>query len=131
MNAETKYAAGYPIKLVRERIGERLGGVGTITYEPVPDGETHTALLRAKLIEEAVEYLLDPTVGELADVLEVVWALSERCHGGTSSVERAAMSKYRERGGFINGVVMVAHHEADGRELLPATAETGLEQPYA
>jgi predicted house-cleaning noncanonical NTP pyrophosphatase (MazG superfamily) len=71
-----KYARGYPIKLVQDHIGERLGGNGTITYEPCPDAETHVALLRRKLLEEAAEYLARPSVGELADVLEVVWSLA-------------------------------------------------------
>lgn len=127
MNPETQYADGYPIKLVRDSIGARLGGEGTITYEPVGDQETHIALLRRKLIEEAAEYLLDPSVSELADVLEVVWALSYVCHDGASAVEVEAMRKARERGSFIDGVVMVAHHAADGRDLLPLPAEAGGE----
>jgi predicted house-cleaning noncanonical NTP pyrophosphatase (MazG superfamily) len=108
-----KYANGYPIKLVRDAIGERLGGEGTITYEPINDEATHIALLRRKLIEEAVEYLTDPSVGELADVLEVVWSLAVvDLRAPFEVVEQRAKTKRIERGGFKRGVAMVGHHEA-------------------
>lgn len=123
MNEATRYADGYPIKLVRDNIGERLGGEGTITYEPALDEETHIALLRRKLIEEAVEYLANPCVGELADVLEVVWSLARvDLRAPFAAVSERAKTKRIERGGFDRGMVMVGHHEADGRDLLPAAA---------
>jgi predicted house-cleaning noncanonical NTP pyrophosphatase (MazG superfamily) len=117
--AANHYANGYPIKLVRDHIGERLGGDGTLTYE-LADEQAHVALLRRKLIEEAIEYLTDPSVGELADVLEAVWSLAAvDLRAPFEVIEQRAKSKRIERGAFKRGVVMVAHHEADGRELLP------------
>ncbi len=46
--ADDKYANGYPIKLVRDHIGERLGGDGTLTYERAGDEAEHIAALRKK-----------------------------------------------------------------------------------
>lgn len=121
--ASDRYAAGYPIKLVRDHIGERLGNDGTITYEPIGDEATHVALLRRKLVEEAVEYLVDPSVGELADVLEAVWSLAAvDLRAPFEVIEARAKSKRVERGGFKRGMVMVGHHAADGRDLLPRKA---------
>lgn len=124
MNPDDKYADGYPVKLVRDYIGERLGGEGTITYEPIHDEAAHVALLRRKLVEEAIEYLMDPSVGELADVLEVVWSLAAvDLRAPFEVVSQHAKTKRVERGSFKRGTVMVAHHEADGRDLLPIAGE--------
>jgi predicted house-cleaning noncanonical NTP pyrophosphatase (MazG superfamily) len=118
-----KYANGYPVKLVRDYIGERLGGDGTITYELVADRAEHVALLRRKLVEEAVEYLTSPTADELADVFEVVAALAiVDLRITLGELTALANRKTMERGSFEDGVVMVAHHEADGRDLLPKDA---------
>jgi predicted house-cleaning noncanonical NTP pyrophosphatase (MazG superfamily) len=123
MNVETRYANGYPIKLVRDHIGERLGGEGTITYEPV-DEATHVKGLRKKLVEEALEYAMDPSIGELADVLEAVWSLAAvDLRAPFEVIEQRAKTKRIERGGFKRGMFMVGHHEADGRELLPPDTE--------
>jgi len=118
--ASNRYATGYPIKLVRDDIGARLGGDGTITYEPISDREEHVRLMRKKLVEEAAEYLTNPSVGELADVYAVLRALAIVDLGTTpEEVGRVALEKHNERGGFERGMLMVGHHEADGRELLP------------
>jgi predicted house-cleaning noncanonical NTP pyrophosphatase (MazG superfamily) len=120
--SEDRYANGYPIKLVRDHIGERLGGDGTLTYEQIADEAEHVALLRRKLIEEAAEYLTNPTVNELADVLEVVWSLAAvDLRAPFEAVEARAKHKRTERGGFKRGMMMIGHHEADGRDLLPRT----------
>jgi predicted house-cleaning noncanonical NTP pyrophosphatase (MazG superfamily) len=125
-DASGKFAGGYPIKLVRDHIGHRLGGDGTITYEPIGDRDMHVALLRRKLVEEAAEYLADPTLAELADVMAVVWALARVDLGvAPFDVERAMNAKTWERGGFDQGMVMVGHHAADGRELLPREVPDG------
>ncbi len=118
MAPDDNYAHGYPIKLVRDHIGERLGGGGTLTYRPVESRAEHVDLLRKKLIEEVAEYLLAPSIDELADVFEAVIALGRREFPG-GDIFAVAHAKRHERGGFQQGVVMVGHHEADGRELLP------------
>lgn len=106
---------GYPVKLVRDRIDQVLGGEGTVTYEVFRDRDQHVALLRRKLVEEAAEYLADPTLEELADVLEVVWSLARvDLDCPWTSVADRFMAKRTERGGLDGGVIMVAHHPADG-----------------
>lgn len=119
MPAENQYADGYPIKLVRDDIGRRLGGSGSITYEPLTDRAEHIKRLRSKLAEEAIEYLLNPSVSELADVLGAARALAEvDLEVPWSDVEAADAQKCSERGGFRAGMVMVSHHHADGQDLL-------------
>lgn len=100
------------IKLVRDRIPEyliRRGGENDlrITYDPFISDDQHRELLRRKLIEEATEYLLDPCVGELADVLEVCHALAVvDLNVEQKTVERVRLEKKAERGGFTQGLGM-------------------------
>ena len=103
------------VKLVRDRIGEFVGD-STVTYAPIEDRDEAIAALRLKLVEEAVEYLRDPCIGELADVLAVVHALSLldiRC--GWMAVEAEADAKAAERGGFLNLVGMYVQTTAPER----------------
>lgn len=93
------------VKIVRTRIAKFLA-TSHVVYEPTTP-EQHVAGLRAKLVEEAVEYLLDPSIDELADVLEVVRSLAIvdlRC--GIWAVEEKRGDKWEERGGFEEGVAM-------------------------
>jgi hypothetical protein len=52
-------------------------------------------------------------------VLEVVWSLARvDLRAPFEVVSKRAKTKRIERGGFDRGMVMVGHHEADGRDLL-------------
>lgn len=92
----------WEVKLVRDRIP--LPGECTIKVE----GEVYEALLRLKLLEEAVEYALTGDPEELADVLEVVRALAE-LHGlELDDIERLAGEKRRRLGSFRGGRVLLS-----------------------
>lgn len=100
------------IKVVRDKIDSYLHGDGgldshtRITYSKI-NNEDLAEALRKKLIEEAAEYLLDPCVHELVDVLEVCHALAtidlNMMH---KDVERVRLAKKAERGGFTHGLGM-------------------------
>ncbi len=89
------------VKLVRDSIGQFVGD-STVTYAPIEDPAEAVAALRLKLVEEAVEYLCDPCLGELADVWEVARALAVHDLGlaGMRAIEEEAHGKARERGTF-------------------------------
>ncbi len=100
------------VKLVRDRIPQFVGD-STLSYEPIGDNEQRVKALRAKLIEEAVEYLLNPSVGELADVQEVVEALCVHdLKVGWREIERAQSNKNDERGAFDEGLGMYCYTTA-------------------
>lgn len=89
------------VKLVRDRVAERMPADWTVEIAAIPDRETAVKSLRAKLVEEALEYLLNPEAGELADVLEVVRTLAHYDVGiGMEGVEWYATKKREDRGGF-------------------------------
>lgn len=95
------------IKLIRDDMGRSLADGGRVVYRPIDDSELHVQLLRAKLIEEALEYLRTPEVEELADVLEVVDALTKLDLGvSMEDIVAAAVTKRLERGGFEKGIGM-------------------------
>jgi predicted house-cleaning noncanonical NTP pyrophosphatase (MazG superfamily) len=96
----------YPIKLVRDRVAEVDTSEG-LTYRPVVDHDEHVRRLRAKLVEEVGEYLIDPSVGELADVIEAAESLAT-VDLGVSIVDvwNAIREKHDDRGGFTEGTVM-------------------------
>lgn len=97
------------VKLVRDDVEKFCGGDTVVRYERMSDAEFVEAL-RKKLIEEATEYLLDPSVGELADVAEVVEALMRHDQGIEPSVLREEMKRKRDhKGGFDEKLGMYLH----------------------
>ncbi|CAM4448760.1 nucleoside triphosphate pyrophosphohydrolase [Deinococcus marmoris] len=82
-------------KLVRDRIPELFGGKSHLLN---PDD--FCAALRTKLGEEVAEYLESGEVLELADVLEVVYALAELDGVDRNELEDLRARKAQECGGF-------------------------------
>lgn len=95
------------VKLVRDRVGQFIAGDQGVSYEPVYNGADHQRLLRAKLLEEAVEYLQNPSLGELADVLQAVHDLAVvDLAAEIDALEAERVHKLEERGGFAEGTGM-------------------------
>lgn len=108
------------VKLVRDKVGAFIGGNQSVSYERINDEEEYVRQLRRKLIEEAVEYLDAPCIGELADVLEVVQALScADLQVPWAQVEEEAKAKRKERGGFLGAVGMYVRTNAPTRHERP------------
>lgn len=92
-------------KLVRNRI-PLIAQDGRLVFRKAAP-EEHKPLLRAKLLEEVGEYLIDPSPGELADVLTVVWELAIVEHStDLDGIRAIAMRKAERRGGFSDAQVM-------------------------
>jgi predicted house-cleaning noncanonical NTP pyrophosphatase (MazG superfamily) len=91
-------------KLIRDKIPEIIQskGLQPITY--VADG--YSARLRDKLAEEVEKFIAsDDDPEELADILEVLYALAE--HAGTSrqQLERLRAAKAAEPGAFTGRII--------------------------
>jgi predicted house-cleaning noncanonical NTP pyrophosphatase (MazG superfamily) len=97
-------AEPYFVKLVRDDVARHVPDAA-VTFGAVPRGKLHD-LLKSKLIEEATEYIVAPSLGELADIYEVVEALASQLGHEMWEVRHAAMDKRRDRGGFFDGVGM-------------------------
>lgn len=93
-------------KLVRDRIPEIVEQNGEHAEIHIADHDEYTESLRDKLREEVEEFLRDNDESELADVLEVVRALSAAKGISFEELERIRKSKREERGGFDNRVIL-------------------------
>lgn len=93
-------------KLVRDRIPEIIEASGRKFDTHIATKEEYTKLLEEKLQEEVKEYLEDKNLEELADVLEVVIALSENLGYTEEALIQKRQEKFEERGGFKEGIVL-------------------------
>lgn len=110
------------VKLVRSNVAKYLGGDVQVKYEHIPE-EHYVGELRKKLIEEAVEYALDPCVEELVDVCEVIESLRRYDLAVTpESFDVAVKAKRTERGGFdaAMGMYLNVAGEHEDRQAEPA-----------
>lgn len=92
-------SAFYP-KLVRDKIPEIIKKQGNIPHIEKMNSSVYYLALQEKLKEETEEYFSDKTVEELADILEVVYALAA-CHNlSITELEDIRMKKHETNGGF-------------------------------
>jgi predicted house-cleaning noncanonical NTP pyrophosphatase (MazG superfamily) len=102
----TRDGGGSAEKLVRDRIPEIIRAAGGQPETRAADPGEHEGRLRAKLIEEAGEYIASGEPEELADILEVVHALAA-IHGiSPAELERRRSIKAAERGTFSQRLVL-------------------------
>ena len=88
-------------KLVRDKIPEYLCHKGKkATYEIIEDEKKYNGFLKQKLQEEVTEFLQDDSLEELADILEVIYALVESKEHSIKDLENCRIKKLEERGGF-------------------------------
>jgi len=114
-------------KLVRDKIPVRIQTQGEkVVAINLPEAEL-LDVLKAKMVEEAMEVLSAPSANslqeEMADVLEVLIAL---CRVGGSSLrklETLAAKKRRKVGGFGKGLMLV---QTEDLPLLEVRSENGL-----
>lgn len=93
-------------KLVRDRIPEIIVADGKdCEYESLLDKDLHDQL-RRKLEEEVEEFLLEDNLEELADILEVVFALTKSLGHSAEELMEVREDKRKKRGGFDAGIML-------------------------
>ena len=95
-------------KLVRDRIPELIEAQGETPSIRILEKEEYLLYLEAKLDEEAGEYHRDKTVDELADILEVVFALAEANGVTRQELETVYQKKHDARGGFEKRIFLIS-----------------------
>lgn len=93
-------------KLVRDRIPEVIRATGKECETSIVSGEKKTGLLEKKLMEEVGEFIEAKNLEELADIMEVLFGLSEDLGYSEEDLVRAREEKKEERGGFKEGIVL-------------------------
>ena len=87
-------------KLIRDKIPEIIEAKGNKAVVEVLDDDNYQKYLNIKLGEELKEYLEDGSVEELADLVEVVYALLD-CKGVLrEDFEKIRIGKVEVRGAF-------------------------------
>lgn len=98
-------------KLVRDRIPEIIENSGEKAIVRILDDAEYKRRLEDKLDEEIAEYHESKELEELADILEVVYALCEAQGDSIEELMRRYYQKHEERGGFSKKIFLVGKHE--------------------
>ena len=93
-------------KLVRDRIPEIIEGSGKKCEIEIVSDEVVLKYLYNKLGEEVEELLSDKNIDEIADVIEVLFAIAKKYGYSESEVLEVRNSKKSGRGGFDNNIVL-------------------------
>lgn len=93
-------------KLVRDRIPEIITASGKKPVTHILDETAYIAELDCKLNEECAEYQESKTLEELADMLEVMYAIAEARGYSVAELEEVRKKKTAERGGFRDRVYL-------------------------
>lgn len=98
-------------KLVRDKIPQLIRQQGQVPSVRILDDEEYTQCLAAKLDEEVAEYHRDKNIEELADILEVVFALA-KAHGVSGEeLMNVYQQKHDDRGGFDDRVFLISKED--------------------
>lgn len=95
-------------KLVRDKIPELIRSQGETPHIRILSGQAYTAALERKLDEETMEFLREKNPEELADILEVVYALAENLGCTKEELLRIYEQKHEERGGFRERIFLTS-----------------------
>ena len=87
-------------KLIRDKIPEIIEQSGKKCIVEVMDNDTYIEYLDQKLNEELAEYQQDKSIEELADLLEVIYAVVAARGYSVEELERLRLEKAEKRGAF-------------------------------
>ena len=93
-------------KLVRDHIPDIIRAKGESCAAHIADDAEYEAKLFDKLREEAEELIRDKSIGEIADVLEVIDAITELKGFPKEEIEAVKQKKFEERGGFAGRIIL-------------------------
>lgn len=93
-------------KLVRDKIPEIIEKNNQVCEIEILPDEAYLAALDKKLNEECAEYLADKNIEELADILEVVYAIAQFKGVSIKELESLREQKAGERGGFSKRIFL-------------------------
>ncbi len=93
-------------KLVRDKIPEIINKSGKIAHWHTLDTEAYISELDRKLNEECAEYQADKSIEELADMLEVMYAIAEARGCSVNELEHIRSIKTEKRGCFAKRIYL-------------------------
>ena len=94
-------------KAIRDKIPEIIAESGKKCNLKQLDDESFLAELEKKLIEEVNEYSESKDVEELADLLEVIYRISELRGVNSDELDKIRKEKAKERGKFDSNLFLI------------------------
>ena len=95
-------------KLVRDRIIDIIIANGESPVYHTLSDEEYLKELHKKVFEEAQEFVEEDSPEELADLLEVIYAISKVKNINMEEVENIRLKKREKRGGFEDRIYLEA-----------------------
>lgn len=95
-------------KLVRDKIPEIIAAKGGKAEIRILSDEEYRVFLEDKLDEEVGEYHRDKNAEELADILEVVYALAASIGCSREQLMEIYQKKHDQRGGFSEKILLIS-----------------------
>ena len=93
-------------KLVRDKIPQIIKQNGDTPVTHIADNNEYWKKLLEKLQEEVDEFVKDNNENELADILEVVYALGDLLNIDQPALETIRKQKAAKRGGFKDKIIL-------------------------
>ena len=87
-------------KLVRDKIIDIIRSNGETPIYHTLNDEEYLNELHKKLLEEANEFIAENDPEELADLMEVIYAIAKHKNIDLTDVEKIRVNKREKRGGF-------------------------------
>ena len=98
-------------KLVRDKIPEIIKNDGKTPIIEILSNEDYLKELDKKLNEEVAEYQADKSVEEMADILEVLFAVCEARGYSVEELLKVKEAKREKRGGFKDKIYWIGNEE--------------------
>jgi len=95
-----------PNRLVRDNIPEIIKKAGKVPVTHIADDEEYWKKLKEKLQEEVNEFCEDSSKDEMADILEVIYAICGLKKFDKKELELLREEKAKEKGEYKNKVVL-------------------------
>ena len=109
MATEENDRGGMMGKLVRDKIPQIIEDAGKKPIIEILSEEDYLTELDKKLNEEVAEYQADKSIEEMADILEVLFAICEARGHSVEELEAVRKRKRNARGGFKDRIYWVGN----------------------
>jgi predicted house-cleaning noncanonical NTP pyrophosphatase (MazG superfamily) len=113
-------------KLVRDGIPDVIISRGVVPVTQVLDVDSYKKELKRKLQEEVAEFSESGQVEELADILEVIYALAKSEGVSQLQLEEIRKRKLMGRGGFDQRILLIetSHQVRPNRKVKSSSRRT-------
>lgn len=93
-------------KIVRDKIPQIIKESGKTAQTHIADPEEYFKALKQKLEEEVKEYSVSDDVQELADILEVIHAITDAKQMDWNELEKIRIDKAEKNGTFQKRIIL-------------------------